>query len=114
MKLRLHEKYLREVSSMGELSPITPETALVARRAWRAILEASRFRMPVPAACTGPDGQMFYSWDRDRHHLELEITADRPSEFFYRDRETDELWGEDYNIGEPVSDEAVQKIGLFI
>ena len=57
-----HAKYLRDVSSGGDRSLISPETASLARRAWRAILEASNFTTPVPAACTGPDGEMFFGW----------------------------------------------------
>ncbi len=112
-KHREHEMYLKEVSSVGAPPPITPETALLARMAWQTILDAFS-TMPVPAACTGPDGEMFYSWDRGRHHLELEIIPGKPSEFFYRDRETEDLWGEDYNVGDPLSAEALTKLRLFI
>ena len=70
--------------------------------------------MPVPAACTGPDGEMFYSWDRGHHHLELEIIPGKPAEFFYRNRETEELWGEDYIVGNALSAEAIHKLKLIV
>ena len=74
-----HLDYLKRVSTEGNPPPITLGTATSARRAWQAIWQASGFSMPVPAACTGPDGEMFYSWDRGRHHLELEIIPGQPS-----------------------------------
>jgi hypothetical protein len=109
-----HLDYLKRVSTEGNPPPITQETATLARKAWQAIWIASRFSMPVPAACTGPDGELFYSWDRGRHHLELEIIPGQPAEFFYRDRETEQFWGEDYNVGDRLPAEMVEKLKLLI
>jgi hypothetical protein len=111
-KHRQHRDYLSRVSA-GANASITPETAAKAMKAWNAIWAASGGLMPIPAACTGPDGEMFYSWDRGRHHLELEIIPGQPAEFFYRDRETEQLWAEDYIIGEPLPAEAIRKLQLF-
>jgi hypothetical protein len=57
-------------------------------------------RMPIPAACTGPEGTMFYSWDCGRHHLELEIAPGEPAYFFYGhgDRESGGTWSQKYAI----------------
>jgi hypothetical protein len=107
-----HQEFLNRVST-GDDATITPETAVLASKAWNQICIASGGKMPVPAACTGSDGQMLYSWDRDRHHLELEIIPGNPAEFFYRDRHTKELWGENYNIGDPIPVEAIEKFRLF-
>lgn len=49
-------------------------------------------RMPPPAACTGPHGEMFYSWDKGPHHLEVEITPRGLTEWFYRNRDTGEFY----------------------
>jgi hypothetical protein len=57
---------------------------------------------------------MFYSWDRGKHHMELEIIPGQPAQFFYRNRETGQLWGEDYTIGTAVPAEALQRFKLFI
>jgi len=107
-----HLQYLVDVSS-GEGAPITRATAMLAHVAWQSIWLASGRAMPVPAACTGPDGQMFYAWDCGRHHLELDIAPGKDAEFFYRDRETDQLWCEDYKIGGSLPDEAVAKLRFF-
>ena len=107
-----HMQYLARVST-GERTPITPETAELARNAWFQIWKASGSRISVPAACTGPDGEMFYSWDRGRHHLELEIIPGEPAEFFYRDRETEDYLGVDYTVGQPLPSGIAAKLGLF-
>ena len=109
-----HLEYLKEVSTKGANPPITPETAALARKAWYAVWESTENALPIPAACTGPDGQMLYTWDRDRHHLELEIIPGQAAEFFYRDRTTGTLWGEDYVVGSELSAEAIQKLKLFL
>jgi hypothetical protein len=108
-----HLEYLARVST-GESALISQQTALLARHAWRIIWLSSGGKIPVPAACTGPDGEMFYSWDRGRHHLELEIIPGQPSEFFYRDRDTEQFWGEDYNVGDPLPDKVVETLPLFL
>jgi len=69
--------------------------------------------LPVPAACSGPDGQMCYSWDKGRHHFEAEITPNEPVYLFYRDRDTESIWGEEHKIGDKFSEEALQKISLL-
>lgn len=109
-----HLEFLREVSTKGANPPVERHTATLARRAWWAIWEATGFALPVPSACTGPDGQMFYSWDQGRHHLELEIIPGKPAEFFYRDRETGQFWGDDYTVGDALPTEVAQKLKYFI
>src|SRR5438034_355379 len=56
-------------------------------RATQADRVVTRFRTQktvlVPDARPGPNGELLYSWDRDEHHLELEIFLDAPAEFFY-------------------------------
>jgi hypothetical protein len=108
-----HLEFLDRVTK-GESPPITIETAELARSAWQLIWQESGYRMPVPAACTGPDGEMFYSWDRGRHHLELEIIPGQPAEFFYRDRETGEFWGEEYTIHDPLPSKILARLTLFM
>lgn len=74
-RMAAHAAFLLRASTATDDGPpsISSETAFRAARAWRLAWDASDCRLPVPAACTGPDGQMFYSWDAGRYHLELEI-----------------------------------------
>lgn len=110
---RQHLAFLREAST-GEDASITPEAAIQVADAWSLIRCVTDNRMPVPAAMTGPDGQMFYSWDRGRHHLELVIIPGQPAEFFYRDRETRETWFEEYEVGHRLPDDTVSRLRLLL
>ena len=51
----------------------------------------------LPSMGFGPDGKLMFCWDRDEHHLELEIEPGQLPEIFYRNRETDEYWGGFYD-----------------
>lgn len=46
----------------------------------------------IPDACTGPDGMVGLSWNRNEHHLEVDIHPDGDLEFYYCNRETLESW----------------------
>lgn len=107
-----HLSYLREVSR-GEGSLISRHTAQQAAEAWLHCWEATGYALPVPAACTGPDGHMQYNWDRGEHHLELNISPTEVPSFFYRNRQTGELWMEDYVSGRPNLD-VIAKLKLFV
>lgn len=110
---RRHLDFLREAST-GEGATITPRTASQAREAWQLIRDCTANRMPVPAAMTGDDGRVFYSWDRGRHHMELEIAPGEPAFFFYRDRETGETWSEEGAIAYGLTTDASARLLLFI
>jgi hypothetical protein len=107
-----HMRYLDEVSA-GDDPLITSITATLAAQAWEQVRAATGDTMPVPSACTGPDGQMFYGWDRGRHHLELEIIPGKPADYFYRDRQTNECWGEEYTVGDPLPGPVLAILSYF-
>jgi hypothetical protein len=107
----LHLAWLDEVSS-GPDASISSRVAAVARAAWESVREASAGRMPVPAACTGPDGEMLYSWDRGRHHLEVEILPDGPAEWFHRE-EAVASWLEEWAPGSPLPAAVIEALHLF-
>ena len=62
--------YLGKVSRAGE---IDHHTAVLSWRAWLSLRNATSPLLPVPDACSGPDGQLLFTWDRGEHHLELEV-----------------------------------------
>lgn len=109
-----HFEYLRRLSVEGETPPISRETAALSRKAWQQLWEESMYKLPVPAACSGPDGQMFYSWDKGDHHLELEIIPGEQGEFFYQNRKTGDFFGEDFTIGSQLPTEVLRKLKLFV
>lgn len=95
-------------------SLITAETAAWAAFAWGQVQGMTDFRMPTPAACTGPDGEVFFGWDRWRYHLELEIVPDRAAEWFYRVRMVEETWLGYQGRGDPIPDRVFAVLGNFI
>lgn len=107
-----HRFYLSRVS-LGKEATIARGTAIVAEQLWQLVSKESQYRLPVPAACTGSDGEMFYAWDRGRHHLEAEIIPGQDVEFFYRDRETGQFWAEDYRPGDKLPSLVVAALTLF-
>lgn len=108
-----HREYLQRVATERKPPLITQATAKKSWDLWLAVRKATGYSMAVPSAGTGPDGVMFYSWDKGEHHLEAEIFPDRDVEFFYRNRRTGELWGEDY-AGRRVPDGLTEKLLLFV
>ena len=107
-----HLTYLQEVSQ-GDEPAITPQTASLARRTWLQAWEASLFKLPVPAACTEPDGKLLYTWDRGDHHFEVEFIPGKPTELFYRNRSSGELWSDDLAIDANLPQAAIVKMRLF-
>lgn len=97
----------------GKAPSINKEVFNRSGAAWLLIKHETGTLMPIPAACTGPDGEMFFSWDRRRHHLELEIISGEPAYFFYRDRETGQTWSEDHDFEQPFSERLKDAFKLF-
>jgi hypothetical protein len=93
---------------------ITPQMARLAWDAWNKLSGATENTLPVPDACPGPDGVLLYTWDRGEHHLELEIFPASPAEFFYRNRTSGALWECEYVIGEPIPNDALTRLRVFI
>lgn len=112
-RIKEHFVYLSEISR-GQNASISPQTASEARQIWYDLWAASGFALPVPAACTGPDARLMYAWDRDEHHFEIELIPGEPTELFYRNRQTGELWGEEYTVGHPLPQGTAAKLRLFI
>jgi hypothetical protein len=74
---------------------MTEQTARFARKAWELMVMNAPDGMAVPDASAGPDDTFLFTWDDGVHHLELEMEKDRTLSCFYRNRETQAIWGED-------------------
>lgn len=101
--------YLHQQAQDGMISQQTMSRAL---EAWELLCAAAE-DLSAPDAAPGPDGQVLYTWDRDRYHLELEIFPEGPAEFFYRDRHTGSLWECDFDLSAAVPEEALERLNLF-
>jgi hypothetical protein len=93
---------------------VTPRLARRAWQAWTALSDSVGNALLVPDACPGPNGELLYTWDREGHHLELEIFPDAPAEFFYENDNSGEVWEAAYVIGEPIPPEALDRLRLFV
>jgi hypothetical protein len=104
-----HLNYLRETEREGLISAAT---ASQAKRAWFDCSRSTGYAIPVPAACTGADGQLQYAWDRDEHHLELNFSPEEAPFFFYRNRTSGEVWIDELENGYP-SERCIESLRLF-
>lgn len=103
----------RYIGTLRESGEISLEMASRAWRAWQILRGALSNTLPVPDASSGRNGEFLYIWDRADHHLEMEISADGTADFFYANRVTGNLWGAEYRIGDPLTQDALEKFKLF-
>lgn len=107
------QKLCSYINNTCEAGKISPETAARAGDIWKLLGEAMHGTLPVPDVSPGPEGQLLFLWDKGEHHLELEVFADAPAEFFYRNRVSGVLWGADYPIGTSFTEEIQEKLRIF-
>ena len=102
--------YLADVTRSGDLSLMS---ALLAWKAWNDLKAASGNLLPVPDASPGPDDQVLYTWNNGEHYLELEVFPEGSAEFFYRNRESGQLWEYEYTVGAVLPQDVNDKLALF-
>jgi hypothetical protein len=73
------------------LPPLASERAL---ELWQA-LERSGIEIPPPYAAATESGGLSMTWDRGRHHFEIELLSSGTYDWFYMDRDSEERSGED-------------------
>lgn len=69
---------------------------------WDQLTEKTHRVVPIPVAGPTPQDSFMLSWNRGRHHFEVEVFSEGRFEWFYRDRKTDQFEG-----AEGISPEAV-------
>lgn len=94
-------RFLKKMVDIGEISN---ETAEEANKMWLLLSPI----ILAPSVGVNANGKVLFNWDQGKHHLELEVS---PAEFFYRNRETGELWSEYFN-GQ-LTEELSQKLNFF-
>ena len=70
--------------------------------------------LEVPDACPGQTNNFMYTWSKAEHYLECEIFDDGAVEFFYRNRKSSEVWGEDTTLEHGFSTAVLKKANLFV
>lgn len=76
--------------------------------------ETRELHLEVPDACPGFRDNFMYTWSKAEHYLECEIFGTGEIEFFYRNRKTGQVWGEDTTIDQGFSTDILHKARLFI
>lgn len=101
-------EYLRALSERDRVPIAVVEQAW---EAWSAL--ATTDAVPVPDAAPGPDGQLLFTWDREAHHLELEFSPGATPSFFYRNRQTAEVWEDEWRPGESIPTQVRTRLAHF-
>jgi hypothetical protein len=69
--------------------------------------------LEVPDACPGQNNDFMYTWSRAEHYLECEIFGNGVVEFFYRNRSSGKVWGEDTTLEQGFTTSILEKVELF-
>jgi len=67
-----------------------------------------------PDACPGESDNLMFVWNKVEHYLECEIFGNGAVEFFYKNRLTDERWGEDITLESKLTPAIIKKLMLFV
>lgn len=87
-----HRAYLKR---MATEKVVPPELARRAVLIWFVISVTTHNELPIPAAAAFTGGPIEYHWDEGPHQLSVEIPATGPCHWFYRNKATGEVWGEE-------------------
>lgn len=79
-----------------------------------SLFQARGLWLEVPDACPGSKNNFMYTWSKSEYYLECEIFGTGEIEFFYRNRNTGEVWGEDTTLDQGFSGDILDKASLFI
>jgi hypothetical protein len=76
--------YLRNLPQSGAVSPFI---AASAEQMWRDYQPADG-KLPIPDAVATESGGILLAWDRDEHHVEIELMPSGSYDWLYRNRKT--------------------------
>ena len=110
-KVREHFAYLKR---MVDESVIDRKLANLARIVWYATWVETGGVLPVPAAAARPGGPVEYHWEAGPHQLSVEILADKPCHWFYRNKSTGAIWGAESPITDGVPERFVSYLQRFL
>lgn len=115
-KLRLYLDSLRsEARATGE-SEFSVAALDTAWQVWiilRNYFLSKGLCLEVPDACPGKQDNLMYAWSKAEHYFECEIFGTQEVEFFYRNRNSGEVWGEDTTLEQEFSHTIFDKAALF-
>lgn len=92
---------------------ISPKMMGITFAAYFELWVATDYQVEIPDIGPTEDGHIFLIWNTPMHYLEIEIFQDGLCEAFYTNRREATLWSAEYNIGDTISPEIVEKLQLF-
>lgn len=95
-----NQEHLDYLKRMVESEVLDPRLGELARAVWDAVSSEFGGRLPVPAAAAFPGGPVEYHWEFGPHQLTIEVPANEPCHWFYRNKATGGTWG----IEAPITD----------
>lgn len=84
-----------------------------AQNLWEQLKGVAGPSLRVPGAMPGPDGELLLAWGDDEHHFEAELIPGGPTEFFYANEKTKEVWSSEVDAGGPLDSETIRILRLF-
>jgi len=102
--------YLDEMVAKQLVSSEVRQTAV---ELWGKLEKTSNFDLPDPDGSPGPGCGFMIAFDDGALHLEFEINKRDRVEAFFLNRDTDEMWEEDFDIHSDLSETLLEKIRLF-
>lgn len=107
------QRLSRFISDLRDKKIITDVAALRAWNIWKQLSKCKGKSLRVPDASAGPDDAFIFIWNKDEHHLELEIFPGGALDFFYRNRKSGDLWSSEYKVGEILAQDVLEKLAIF-
>lgn len=112
----LHDLSLETQDDECEFTHVVIEMAGQVWEKLRTYFHAKGRFLEIPDACPGNNDNFMFTWSRKEYYFECEIFGSGEVEFFYRNRQTGQNWGEDTNLEKLVSaipPNIVKKTTLF-
>ena len=115
--LRLYLDSLKNEAKVTEEIQFSERVLNLSWSVWEKLKSSFQTRgmwLEVPDACPGSKDDFMYTWSKSEHYLECEIFGTGEIEFFYRNRNTGVVWGEDMTLEQDFSADILDKALLFI
>ena len=78
---------------MADENVVDRRLAYKARTVWNVAWYEMDQALPVPAAAAFTGGLIEFHWERETHWASVEIPLDGPCHWFYRNTQTNEVFG---------------------
>lgn len=114
--LRIYIDSLRPYANYTGINGFTVSVLDTAWQTWEKLKQyflSKGLSLEVPDACPGESDNFMYTWSKGEHYLECEIFGNKEIEFFYQNRNTSEVWGEDTTLEQEFSAAVLEKAAIF-